>query len=61
MTLDAIHVVKEIFEAERSPESKELTDCYAFPLCAALSNGVRCFFRVPGAADVLRQRVEFEG
>ncbi len=42
--------------AETSQSFADAPD-YPFPMNIILTNGLRCFFRVPGAADVLRQRL----
>lgn len=61
LTLDAMHAFEEISELEQASELEELIHFHPFPISITLWNGVRAFFRVPGAADILRLRTEAGG
>ena len=56
ITLYTMYNFEGTFERERSPAWTDLTNVHPcpWPINFMLSNGVRAFFRVPGAADVLR-------
>ena len=60
---DQPSMLNDLLECEYMSERRQPLDLdedfldeYAFPVNIALANGLRTFYRVPGAGDILRQR-----
>ncbi|GAX29229.1 hypothetical protein FisN_28Lh057 [Fistulifera solaris] len=63
MEVDHPSIIDDLLECEFISERREALDLdedfleqYPFPINITLANGLRLFYRVPGAGDILRQR-----